>query len=426
MTDQLHDADLASLVSALGLHAPAGVEEWEDRLRGRLDAEVYAAYLEFRYGYAREPGPDANAAFYEFVGGHPELALLMQEGRLGYHFAVLPAVAEALGRGPHGTIADLGCNGGLTTLYLARRFPASRVVGIDRCAGLVERARELRERAGVPNAEFVHSDYTRPDFEGPFDAVVSLQSMPAYFLPTIPSETPESYRRGASLLDVADDPVLPSRRVAWALAGVRRLAAAEGRVVLHERLGDVSRVLLFSLFAARAGLRIQQMRPVSWEAPAEMEPGRRTCPLVVAEAQAGPAAFEEDAVIALCQPRPARAELPAPPAPGSNSAIVLSGPLAQHYYDSLPAPRRDVCVRAVLADGRQRHFHLGVAGTLVYSYACDTWDGRALKVAGLHLARSLLGPEAEAIVRAVRSGEVAAIDPKPESLAGLLQALLRP
>lgn len=422
MMTPLPDAELAELLTAVGMMCPTCTEEWEQRVRSRLDDEVYAEYLEYRMVFAKFPGPGGTSAFFEFIGSHPELTLLMQEARLTYHFTVLPLVAQAVGRGPHRTILDLGCNGGLTTLYLARRFPASCVVGVDRCAALVDRARELRERAEVPNAEFLHGDYTRDCLGGPFDAVVSLHTMPTYFLTFIPAERPESPRRGANLAGAAADPVQPSRRVSWALAAVKRLAGENGRVVMQERLIELSRVLLFGLFASKAGLRVQEVAPVSWlETTAA---GLQSSVLIVADAQAGPVAFEEDALIDLCQPRPAREALPAPPPPGSHNTLQITGPLARHYFDSLPGPRRNVCIKATLADGRRRHLHLGHAGRLVYSYACDTCDGRELKVADAPLARQLLGDTVEWIAGCLRSGEVVTTDPSLAALPALFRTLL--
>src|SRR5262249_38101209 len=154
--------------------------------------------------------------------------------RLGYYEAVLPAVAEAVSAGPHRAVADLGCNAGLTTLYLARRFPDALVVGIDRCSGLVDVARDLQDRAGGPNADFLCGDYRPHDFARAFAGAVPPQSMPAYSLPFAPSERPESYRRGSRLDALATDPVLPHRRVGERLAAVRRIIVSGGRAVLQE------------------------------------------------------------------------------------------------------------------------------------------------------------------------------------------------
>jgi cyclopropane fatty-acyl-phospholipid synthase-like methyltransferase len=70
-----------------------------------------------------------------------------------------------------GRVLDLGCGAGVgSTDQLARRF---RVVGIDASAAQVEQARR-----NVPDAEFIHGDFTEVVFpDGSFDGVVALYSI---------------------------------------------------------------------------------------------------------------------------------------------------------------------------------------------------------------------------------------------------------
>lgn len=416
------DALLAGLAGALGLERPASAAAWDGRMRAGLDPEVYAEFLEYRMGCSAGPGPGAPATFYELSGRHPALALLLLEGRLGYHEAALPPVAEAVAAGPHRIVADLGCNAGLTTLYLARRFPDASVVGIDRSAGLVEVARDLKRRAGVTNAEFVSGDYVLHDFGRPFDAAVSLQSMPAYFMPFAPSERPESYRRGRRLDALAADPVLPHRRVGERLAAVRRILGGGGRAVLQERVREVPRVLLFARLAAAAGLSPVSMRWLSWESANEVTPGRHSGPLLVAEARTPPAEFVEDRVLDLLYP-PAGA-LPEAPAPGSGQVAVVTGALAQQTYHALAPTGRTLCVRAAMRDGRLRHVHLGlVEGVAAYSYSCDTHDSRELRLADVRQARQVFAAAAQAIAQGVRSGEVVELEPGVDQLAAAISSL---
>jgi hypothetical protein len=422
MVKAILDPDLAALAAKPGLLYPASSVEWEESLRTRLKQEVYADFLEARVAWGAQ-GPALPPDFYQLVGSDPDLNAVMLEGRLGYYDAVLPAVAEAVARVPHDTILEMASYGGLGSLYLGRRFPGSQVVAIDRCAGLVERSRELLAKVGLGNVTFVHGDYNRDDPGGPFDVVVSLQSMPIYLLPWLPAESPESYRRGDALNVVATDPVLPSRRVAQAFASVRRLARVGGHAVLHERLPEVSRALLFVLLACKAGLRIDEMRPVVWESPTEPLGGPRSSPLMVAECLDRTVVFEESPVIAFYLPRPTRLAPLAPPA-GANTALVLSGPEAQAHFEALPAERRNLCVKSAMQDGRQVHVHLGVAGRLAYAYSCSSHDFREMKVADAGLARSLFGSVVESLQRLSQSGQASAIDPTPAGLPELLNALL--
>lgn len=417
------DALFDELVAATGLGRSCGPAAFGEALRGRLRDDGHAEFLEWRMGYPLGPVPDAAGAFDDFAGDRAELAVLMLEGRLGYHAGVLPAVAEAVDAGPHAAVLVLGCNCGLPALYLARRFPKSRIVGIDRCAGLVGVARALRDRAGVPNAEFLCGEYAEQRFGRPFDVAVSLRALPAYFLSFVESRQPDSYRRGRTLDVLASDPVLPHRRVRECLEAVRRLLSEGGRAVMQERLADLSRVLFFSRLAAAAGLRTDHLQQVEWETDAGADAVRHAGPLIVAEARTPPAAFGEDQVIDLLYP-PAEL-LPGAPAPGSGRVAVLTGSLAQQAYLALPAGRR-LCVKAVLRDGRRRHVHLGlVEDVAAFTYACDTRDRRELRLADVRQASYFFAAAAQEIARSVCSGEAVALEPVVDGLGEAIDALLR-
>ncbi len=64
----------------------------------------------------------------------------------------VPGLTDKLCDG--GTIADVGCGRGRSTVSLARLFPASKVVGIDADAASVEAARSLARTRGLSNVDF--------------------------------------------------------------------------------------------------------------------------------------------------------------------------------------------------------------------------------------------------------------------------------
>lgn len=77
--------------------------------------------------------------------------------------------------GKGGSVVDIGCGAGATTLAMARRVGSSgRCVGLDISEPLVALARKRASAEGAANAEFVAGDAQTYAFEpGRFDAVVS-------------------------------------------------------------------------------------------------------------------------------------------------------------------------------------------------------------------------------------------------------------
>ncbi len=58
----------------------------------------------------------------------------------------------------HGTVLDIGCDCGLVSCFIAQQYPECKVVGVDKNEAAVNNAKELAERLGLSNAEFVTAD----------------------------------------------------------------------------------------------------------------------------------------------------------------------------------------------------------------------------------------------------------------------------
>lgn len=115
---------------------------------------------------AFDPGRGRFERTYARVLGAPANGLRIRLRR------VLPATD-----GVYRDILDAGCGSGVFSLELAKRHPEARVVGIELDPGLVARANEMAQRAGITNVEFRQGDVTRLDFEAGFDLVVSVDNL---------------------------------------------------------------------------------------------------------------------------------------------------------------------------------------------------------------------------------------------------------
>lgn len=411
----LADDTLAAVVAAAGMDAPDTREGWEWRLQCALPWPVFDGYRRRRDACndaAKKPDDTAGVAaaddeFFAFAGAHPALCRLFAAGRLGYYDTVLPTVAAHLRRRPPARILDLGSFAGLTTLYLGAAFPDSRVVGVERHPGAVAVAEAARARCGLGNVSFACADYTAFD-AGPFDAVVSLQAMPAYRLPWLPAERPDDYTRGPHLAAALAAPAAPVQAVARAVAAARRLTAPGGRVVLHERLVGLPRALLFHYLLARAGLEVADLSWAGWHSVSQRD-ARQTFPLVEATAADGPAPFDEATMTALYALPPGGPDLAGlPPTLG----VTFAGPQAHAAFAALPVPRDELCVRMGLANGRRMHGHFGVADSRwAFVYGCDTHDERKLAVGHAGIAPELFRVGLDELNRLQAAGQLVECDP---------------
>jgi ubiquinone/menaquinone biosynthesis C-methylase UbiE len=77
--------------------------------------------------------------------------------------------------GPGSAVLDVGCGAGFD-LFIASHLagPGGRVSGVDLTEAMAERARDNLRKAGVENAEVLHTDSEKLPFEdNTFDFVIS-------------------------------------------------------------------------------------------------------------------------------------------------------------------------------------------------------------------------------------------------------------
>lgn len=89
-----------------------------------------------------------------------EMARLIRQARmLSEHLGILPASVQPA---PGSHILDIGCGPGEWTLEIARRFPDSRIVGIDISERMIEYARYIAREQDIPNIQFELMDARQP------------------------------------------------------------------------------------------------------------------------------------------------------------------------------------------------------------------------------------------------------------------------
>jgi len=76
-----------------------------------------------------------------------------------------------------GDVLDLCCDCGIVTCFMARQFPDSHFTGIDINEGAIKNAKELAERLGVTNAEFICADVFELDLGKKYNCVTSFRSL---------------------------------------------------------------------------------------------------------------------------------------------------------------------------------------------------------------------------------------------------------
>lgn len=89
------------------------------------------------------------------------------------HYRLLRRMLDRLPFTPT-SILDAGCERADFTYYLARRYPAARVLGLDIDPGFIERDLAVHPRMGLPNIEFRLGDLSTVTFAESFDLVVSI------------------------------------------------------------------------------------------------------------------------------------------------------------------------------------------------------------------------------------------------------------
>lgn len=76
-----------------------------------------------------------------------------------------------------GTILDVGCDCGIVTCFIAQQYPECKVVGVDINEAAVNNAKELAQKLGLTNVEFVTADIYEYEGEAKADVATSFRGL---------------------------------------------------------------------------------------------------------------------------------------------------------------------------------------------------------------------------------------------------------
>jgi len=175
----IRQAIRAQLEEKLGTESRGGSEEASERLMAYA-AEIRQSPIAIETGAANEQHYEVPAEFFEKVLGKK---LKYSSGFWPQGVETLDASEDAMldlyvkrARLENGQdILDLGCGWGSLSLYLAERFPMSRVLGVSNSA--TQRAFILAraEEKGLKNLQILTSDMNQFDTDWRFDRIVSIE-----------------------------------------------------------------------------------------------------------------------------------------------------------------------------------------------------------------------------------------------------------
>jgi cyclopropane-fatty-acyl-phospholipid synthase len=89
--------------------------------------------------------------------------------------AMLALYAERAGLLDGQQVLELGCGWGSLTLWLAQRFPGSRITGVSNSHGQREHILAQARERGLANVEIITCDVNRLELDRRFDRIVSIE-----------------------------------------------------------------------------------------------------------------------------------------------------------------------------------------------------------------------------------------------------------
>lgn len=319
----------------------------------------------------RRGGAAEEAAFYDATAA-PHLLAVLYSQRYDYYAAVGPRVASRVA--PARSLLDVGCGVGILTTFYAKLHPECRVVGLDRSAAAIERARERAGAWGLSNVEFQTVDCEKTVPPGAYDLIVATHAvMQAEQDPGIPSD---SWRTFARRRDDAMQQAFEQRTgVGPKLDRLVPRLGSDGRLILFEKTRLLARRVPFQRALERRGMSLAEPpEPIRYRLVEEVA---------------------DDGPFYVLSTR--RSDVPWDESPEDLSEVRLDfdrlaakkpgEPLFEDHSSSAQAAWLHLSDRRLLKEstregpeGRALHAELGTSGGRIYLYVANTFDQRQLVV----------------------------------------------
>ena len=198
----------------LGITPAKSASGAREQIRRVMDVDALTRLLESDEA-DRDPG-----AFYRFKNQTLEAGLTFSGAFSGEILRKMCAEADAhpecfipkaeISETSGPKILEVGCDCGILSCFLAKRFPEAEVLGLDRCSESIAAAKELAERLKLTNVRFIAGtpgDLTAQsevpgNLHPGFDTVVSLRTMHENcVVADEESLSPEEYERALDCIE---------------------------------------------------------------------------------------------------------------------------------------------------------------------------------------------------------------------------------
>ena len=158
-----------------------GVEQQVHRVDALLEA-LHGGPVAIEAGTANQQHYEVPAAFFRLVLG-PHLKYSASWWPAGVHTLLeaeeqmLAITTERAGCADGQRILELGCGWGSLTLYLAARFPASKIIAVSNSASQREFVTAKAWARGLRNVTVLTADINTFDIDQRFDRIVSVEML---------------------------------------------------------------------------------------------------------------------------------------------------------------------------------------------------------------------------------------------------------